>query len=136
METRSKRRETEPIVDKIRRGEISVFVAVAEELPEVFRTHVVAKLDLISTLRLAQVNKYYNAAVWSVEAMESMDKKQKVHVAAEPRRSYSITITHRICRYEQHAGAQDAPQYGSGPQSKVPGAGNNSPASRRLCWKP
>ena len=84
METRSKRRETEPIVDKIRRGEISVFVAVAEELPEVFRTHVVAKLDLISTLRLAQVNKYYNAAVWSVEAMESMDKKQKVHVAAEP----------------------------------------------------
>jgi ankyrin repeat protein len=83
METRSKRRETEPVVDKIRRGEISVFVAVAEELPEVFRTHVVAKLDLISTLRLAQVNKYYNAAVWSVEAMESMDKKQKVHVAAE-----------------------------------------------------
>ena len=46
METRSKRRETEPIVDKIRRGEISVFVAVAEELPEVFRTHVVAKLEL------------------------------------------------------------------------------------------
>ena len=77
METRSKRRETEPFVDKIRRGEISVFVAVAEALPEVFRTHVVPKLGVFQTLRLAQVSKYYNAAVWSVEAMESMDKKQK-----------------------------------------------------------
>ena len=50
METRSKRRKTEPIVDKIRRGEISVFVAVAEALPEVFRTHVVPKLGLHETL--------------------------------------------------------------------------------------
>ena len=41
METRSKRGKTEPIVEKIRRGEVSVFVAVAEEMPEVFRTHVV-----------------------------------------------------------------------------------------------
>ena len=57
METRSKRRKTEPIVDKIRRGEISVFVAVAEELPEVFRTHVVPKLGWEETFDLAQVNK-------------------------------------------------------------------------------
>ena len=78
METRSKRRETEPFVDKIRRGEISVFVAVAEALPEVFRTHVVPKCGLGETLSLACVNKYYNAAVWSVEAMKSMDKKQKL----------------------------------------------------------
>jgi hypothetical protein len=78
METRSKRRETEPFVDKIRRGEISVFVAVAEALPDVFRTHVVAKLGLHETLDLAQVSKYYNAAVWSVEAVRSLDEKQKV----------------------------------------------------------
>jgi len=77
METRSKRRETEPIVDKIRRGEISVFVAVAEALPEVFRTHVVPKLGLLETLNLAQVNKFYNAAVWSVEAVRSLDEKAK-----------------------------------------------------------
>ena len=77
METRSKRRKTEPIVDKIRRGEVSVFVAVAEELPEVFRTHVVPKLGLDETLRLAQVNKSYNAAVWSVEAVRSLDEKAK-----------------------------------------------------------
>ena len=44
METRSNRRKTEPIVEKIRRGEVSVFVAVAEEMPEVFRMHVVPKL--------------------------------------------------------------------------------------------
>ena len=75
METRSKRRKTEPIVDKIRRGEVSVFVAVAEELPEVFRTHVVPKLGLDETLDLAQVNKFYNAAVWSVEAVRSLDEK-------------------------------------------------------------
>ena len=75
METRSKRGKTEPIVDKIRRGEVSVFVAVAEELPEVFRTHVVRKLGLVQTLILAQVNKSYNAAVWSVEAVRSLDEK-------------------------------------------------------------
>ena len=77
METRSKRRETEPIVEKIRRGEVSVFVAVAEELPEVFRTHVVRKLGLLETLGLAHVNKFYNAAVWSVEAVRSLDEKAK-----------------------------------------------------------
>ena len=77
METRTERRETEPVVDKIRRGEISVFVAVAEALPEVFRTHVVRKLGLAETLDLAQVNKFYNAAVWSVEAVRSLDEKAK-----------------------------------------------------------
>ena len=75
METRTERRETEPVVDKIRRGEMSVFVAVAEELPEVFRTHVVRKLGLVETLNLAKVNKFYNAAVWSVEAVRSLDEK-------------------------------------------------------------
>jgi hypothetical protein len=40
METRSKRRKTEPIVDKVRRGEISVVVALAEELPDLFEAEV------------------------------------------------------------------------------------------------
>ena len=79
METRSKRGKTEPIVEKIRRGEVSVFVAVAEEMPEVFRTHVVPKLGLHETLELAEVNKFYNAAVWSVEAVRSLDEKAKDH---------------------------------------------------------
>ena len=75
METRSKRRAIEPVADKIRRGEISVFVAVAEELPEVFRTHVVPKLELLDTLALACVSKSYNAAVWSVEGVRSIEQR-------------------------------------------------------------
>jgi hypothetical protein len=46
METRSKRRKTEPVADKIRRGEISVVVALAEELPDVFIAEILPKLDL------------------------------------------------------------------------------------------
>ena len=75
METRTERRETEPVVEKIRRGEISVFAAVAEALPQVFRTHVVRKLGLLETLTLACVNKFYSAAVWSVEAVRSLEEK-------------------------------------------------------------
>ena len=75
MESRTERRETEPVVDKIRRGEISVFAAVAEALPQVFRTHVVRKLGLLETLTLACVNKFYSAAVWSVEAVRSLEEK-------------------------------------------------------------
>jgi len=55
METHSKRRKTEPVVEKIRRGEVSVFVALAEELPDVFRTHVVPKLDHPELNLLAEV---------------------------------------------------------------------------------
>ena len=87
METRSKRGKTEPIVEKIRRGEVSVFVAVAEELPEVFRTHVVPKLGLHETLELALVNKSYNAAVWSVEAVRSLDEKAEDYAKLHSRTS-------------------------------------------------
>ena len=69
METRSKRRRTEPIVDKIRRGEISVVVAIAEELPDVFTGEILPKLDGKTTLNLAQVSKSYNDAVWSVDCV-------------------------------------------------------------------
>ena len=51
METRSERREKdETIVDRIRLGEISVFVALTQELPDVFTAEILPKLDLISTL--------------------------------------------------------------------------------------
>ena len=69
METRSKRRKTEPVVDKIRRGEISIVVAIAEELPDVFIAEILPKLDLRATLNLAQVGKWYNDAVWSVDGV-------------------------------------------------------------------
>ena len=55
--------------------------AVAEALPEVFRTHVVAALDLKATLNLAQVSKWHNDAVWSVDGVRSMKAKLKMYGA-------------------------------------------------------
>ena len=81
METRSKRRKTEPVADKIRRGEISVVVALAEELPDVFTGEILPKLDWRATLNLAQVSKWYNDAVWSVDGVRSLEAKIK---AARP----------------------------------------------------
>ena len=75
METRSKRRKTEPVADKIRRGEISVVVAIAKELPDVFYSEILPKLGLRATLNLAQVSKSYNDAVWSVDGVRSMEAK-------------------------------------------------------------
>jgi len=81
METRSKRRKTEPVVNKIRRGEISVVVALAEELPDVFIAEILPKLGLFDTLNLAQVSKWYNDAVWSVDGVRSLKAKME---AARP----------------------------------------------------
>ena len=75
METRSKRRKTEPVADKIRRGEISVVVAIAEELPDVFIAEILPKLELRATLNLVQVGKWYNDAVWSVGGVRSLEEK-------------------------------------------------------------
>ena len=75
MESPNERWDIDPIIDKIRRGEISVIEAVAEELPDVFRTHVVPKLCLKDTLDLARVNKSFYEAVWSAEGFGSIQKK-------------------------------------------------------------
>ena len=81
METRSERREKgDTIVDRIRLGEISVFVALTQELPDVFTAEILPKLVLSSTLNLAQVNKAYNDAVWSAEGLRSMRAKLKAHL--------------------------------------------------------
>ena len=79
MDTRSKRQKTEPVVDKIRRGEISVVVALAEELPDLFEADILSKLDIWATLNLAQVSKSFNHAVWSVGGVRSMETKIKAH---------------------------------------------------------
>lgn len=75
MESPNERGDIDPIIDKIRSGEISVIEAVAEELPDVFRTHVVPKLCLKHTLDLARVNKSFYEAVWSAEGFGSIQKK-------------------------------------------------------------
>ena len=94
METRSKRRKTEPVADKIRRGEISVVVAIAEELPDVFTGEILPKLDGRATLNLAQVSKWYNDAVWSVDGVRSMKAKIK---AAKP--DYPFELLYMVAFY-------------------------------------
>ena len=73
MEPRS---DTESVVDKIRRGEISVLDAFAAELPEVFAAEILPKLATVKdTLRLAQVNKLCRDTVWSEDNVRSLGAK-------------------------------------------------------------
>ena len=64
----------------MRRGETSILEAVAMKLPDVFAAEILPKLDVISTLNLAQVSKSYNDAVWSVEGVRCMDAKIEAHL--------------------------------------------------------
>ena len=72
MEPRS---DTESVVDKIRRGEISALDAFAAELPEVFAAEILPKLAVKDTLRLAQVNKLCRDTVWSEDNVRSLGAK-------------------------------------------------------------
>ena len=67
--------DTESVVDKIRRGEISALDAFAAELPEVFAAEILPKLSLKDTLRLAQVNKLCRDTVWSEDNVRSLGAK-------------------------------------------------------------
>ena len=72
MEPRS---DTESVIDKIRRGEISALDAFAAELPEVFAAEILPKLATLDTLRLAQVNKLCRDTVWSEDNVRSLGAK-------------------------------------------------------------
>ena len=72
MEPRS---DTESVIDKIRRGEISALDAFAAELPEVFAAEILPKLAVEDTLRLAQVNKVCRDTVWSEDNVRSLGAK-------------------------------------------------------------
>ena len=67
--------DSEPVVDKIRRGEISALDAFAAELPEVFAAEILPKLSPKNTLRLAQVNKVCRDTVWSEDNVRSLGAK-------------------------------------------------------------
>jgi hypothetical protein len=64
----------------LQRGAISILDAVAEEIPDVFTEHILPNLDMEDTLSLAQVNKAYNDAVWSVDGVRSLEKKIEAHI--------------------------------------------------------
>jgi hypothetical protein len=67
--------DTESVVDKIRRGEISALDAFAAELPGVFAAEILPKLAVKDTLRLAQVNKLCRDTVWSEDNVRSLGAK-------------------------------------------------------------
>ena len=67
--------DSEPVVDKIRRGEISALDAFAAELPEVFAAEILQRLVVKDTLRLAQVNKLCRDTVWSEDNVRSLGAK-------------------------------------------------------------
>ena len=66
-------------VTYLRRGMISILDVIAVKLPQVFTAEILPKLDMKDTLNLAQVNKAYNAAVWSADGVRSMEAKIKPH---------------------------------------------------------
>ena len=62
-------------IASLRDGAITVFEAIAEQLPDVFAAEILSKLDLADTLNLAQVSKRYNDAVWNVAGVRSLEAK-------------------------------------------------------------
>ena len=59
--------------------EISVVVAIAEELPDVFTAEILPKLEVKDILNLAQVSKWCRDVVWSVGGVRSLEAKLKVY---------------------------------------------------------
>ena len=68
------------MVRLMRRGTVSILEAVAEELPDVFTAEILPKLEIKDSLSLAQVNKWYNSAVWSVDGVRSIEPKVRTKV--------------------------------------------------------
>ena len=67
------------VVTFLRRGGISILEVIAVKLPDVFTAEILPKLEINDTLNLAQVNKAYNAAVWSADGVRSMEAKIIAH---------------------------------------------------------
>ena len=73
METRKRRRDAAEHFAK----NFSILDALRSNLPEVFAAEILPKVDLLSTLSLAQVNKKYRDEVWSVNGVSSLEPKIK-----------------------------------------------------------
>ena len=77
MDTRKRNRDEyeSDLVMLMRMGSISILDVIVVKLPDVFTAEILPKLDVKDTLNLAQVNKTYNAAVWSVDGVGSLEAK-------------------------------------------------------------
>ena len=82
MDTQKRKRDEyeSDLITSLRLGSISILDALAKQLPDVFTAEILPKLGMKDTLNLAQVNKTYNAAVWSVGGVRSLEAKLKAHV--------------------------------------------------------
>jgi ankyrin repeat protein len=80
------------------RGEDNIIEALAVQMPDVFYYEILPKLDLISTLNLAQVSKWYNDAVWSVDGVRSIKEKMEAKVKAALT-NYSSDPLFKAARY-------------------------------------
>ena len=65
----------------LRRGSVSILEAIVVELPDMFAAEILPKLDLEDALNLAQVNKFYNKTVWSVDGVRSLEPKIRAFAA-------------------------------------------------------
>ena len=74
----------------LRRGMISILDVIAVKLPQVFTAEILPKLDMKDTLNLAQVNKAYNAAVWSADGVRSLEAKIKTHFVKIGKKNWTI----------------------------------------------
>ena len=65
--------------------DFSLLDTIIAELPELFYAEILPKLDKQTALNLAQVNKSYNDAVWSVDGVRSMEAKMDAYNELNPR---------------------------------------------------
>ena len=86
-------------VTYLRRGTLDILDAVAVQLPDVFYGEILPKLDFEDTLNLAQVNKAYNAAVWSADGVRSLEAKIKTHFVKIGKK---VLITEPLCWAAKH----------------------------------
>ena len=79
MDTQKRKRDEyeSDLVMFMRMGSISILDVIIVKLPDVFTAEILPKLDIEDTLNLAQVNKTYNAAVWSVDGVRSLVTKMR-----------------------------------------------------------
>ena len=77
MDTQKRKRDEyeSDLITYMRMGNISILDALVVKLSDVFTAEILPKLDMKDTLNLAQVNKTYNAAVWSVDGVRSLEAK-------------------------------------------------------------
>jgi hypothetical protein len=69
---------------------ISILEVIAVKLPDVFAAEILPKLDMTDTLSLAQVNKAYNAAVWSADGVRSLEAKIKTHFVKIGKKNWTL----------------------------------------------